>query len=110
MKMKIYSIFDQAAEAFATPFFMHNDGLAIRAFQDNINAEDENNLSKHPEQFKLFCLGDFDDKNGTIAAESGPVCISVGIELVNDTTPKYSETDVARLLLELKNSLKEHNK
>lgn len=67
MITKIYTFYDSAAQAYTTPFFMHNDGLAIRAFQDNINAKEENNISKHPDQFTLFCIGEIDDSNAQIA-------------------------------------------
>lgn len=66
MLLNIYSIFDSAAEAYTKPFYMHNDGLAIRAFQDNVNSEDQNNISNHPDQFTLFKIGTYDDKTGEI--------------------------------------------
>lgn len=83
MILNVYSIHDQAAEAFINPFFMHNDGLAIRAFQDNVNSKEENNISKHPEQFVLFKLGEYDDKTGLITTLEAPRALSTGIELKN---------------------------
>lgn len=62
----MYSIFDSAAKAYATPFFMQNDGLAIRAFQSNVNAEEENNISKYPDQFTLFKIGSYNDETAEI--------------------------------------------
>jgi hypothetical protein len=94
MKLNIYSIYDKAAEAFITPFFMQNDGLAIRAFQDNVNAEDENNISKHPEQFTLYKIGEYDDKAGVIAAQEQPSMLARGIELKTEavyTVPEIEE-------------------
>lgn len=93
MILNIYSLFDQAAEAFTQPFFMHNDGLAIRAFQDNINATDTN-VGQHPEQFTLYKLGTYDDTNGSIEP-SVPTSIALGQELVNPT-----EKDNTKKLLE----------
>lgn len=84
MILKIYSIHDQAAQAFITPFFMHNKALAIRAFSDNINSKEENNISKHPEQYSLFCLGEYDDIKGTIDAYQKPEIIATAIELVEE--------------------------
>ena len=68
MILTIYSIYDSAAKAYAQPFFMHNDGLAIRAFQDMVNSQDENNIAKHPDQFTLFKLGTFDDQSGNFTS------------------------------------------
>ena len=59
-------MFDAAANAYTQPFFMHNDALALRAFEDNVNASSENNISVHPDQFTLFCIGSFDDQNGAL--------------------------------------------
>ena len=94
MKLNMYTFFDSAAQAFTNPFFMHNDGLAIRAFQDNINAETENNMKLHPEQFTLFKVAEWEDKEAKIQPLEPPLSISVGVTLVNDTTPKYSDVDL----------------
>ena len=82
MNLNVYSLFDQAAEAFTQPFFMHNDGLAIRAFQDNVNATDTN-VAQHPDQFTLFKLGTYGDINGKLVPEETPVSIALGLELKN---------------------------
>lgn len=94
MKLSVYSIFDSAASAFVQPFMMHNDGLAIRAFQDNVNAKEENNISKHPEQFTLFKLGEFDDKTAQYTLEDSPKSIAIGVQLINDNEPRYSKCDL----------------
>ena len=55
MKLNVYTIYDDTAKAYMQPFFMHNHGLAVRAFTDQVNRNDENNpLNKHPEQFTLY--------------------------------------------------------
>lgn len=66
MKLNVYSIYDSAAKAYATPFFMQNDGLAIRAFQSNVNSKEDNNISKYPDQFTLFKIGEYNDENAEI--------------------------------------------
>jgi len=68
MQLNMYTIYDEGAKAYATPFFLHNDAVALRAFADNINGDGNSNLSKHPDQFTLFCVGTFDDSNGLITA------------------------------------------
>jgi hypothetical protein len=83
MKLKVYSIFDSAAKAYVQPFYMHNDGLAIRAFMDNVNSKEENNISKHPDQFTLFQIGEFDDTSGKIDSID-PKSLGNGLEFKND--------------------------
>ena len=95
MKLKMYSFFDSAASAFTNPFFMHNDGLAIRAFQDNINSEDKNNMSLHPEQFTLFQIADWDDKAATLDPLKAPKEVARGFELKTETT--FTQTDLQEI-------------
>jgi hypothetical protein len=103
MKLNVYSIFDSAAKAYTSPFFMHNDGLAIRAFQDNVNAEQENNISKHPDQFTLFKIGEFDDSTGEIKTD---VVKSLGTGLEYKNSPDISE-DIAQLIIKKLDSILE---
>jgi hypothetical protein len=103
MKLNVYSIFDSAAKAYTSPFFMHNDGLAIRAFQDNVNAEQENNISKHPDQFTLFKIGEFDDATGEIKTD---VVKSLGTGLEYKNSPDISE-DIAQLIIKKLDSILE---
>lgn len=100
MKTNVYTLFDSAATAFTTPFFMHNDGLAIRAFQDNVNGQ-ESNISLHPEQFTLMKIGTWDDKSATIQPLETPVTVAIGVELINDNKPRYSNTDLQKIQDEL---------
>ena len=72
MKLNIYAIFDNAAKAYMSPFFMHNHGLATRAFSDQVNAQQENQISLHPEQFALFHIGEYNDETGHIEPLATP--------------------------------------
>lgn len=87
MELKIYSIYDKAAKAFTQPFFMHNKGLAIRAFSDNVNSTQENNISKHPEQFLLYEMGEWDDTTGRITpyTEDKRELLGTGIDFKEQT-------------------------
>lgn len=65
--MKVFSIFDKKAEIFNTPFFQLNDRVAVRSLCD-LCADSRSFVSKHPEDYALYCLGDFDDRSGAIAS------------------------------------------
>lgn len=71
MILKIFSVFDNKAEAFARPFFVNTTGAAVRAFSDEANRADSD-LCKHPQDFGLFELGEFDDATGLFTMPQAP--------------------------------------
>lgn len=65
MKLVVVSIYDRAASAYSRPVYTASTGLAIRSFQDECNRDaQDNEVFKHPEDFDLFYLGDFNDEDG----------------------------------------------
>jgi poly-D-alanine transfer protein DltD len=71
MKTQIFSVYDSKAEAYNTPMFVPTKGQAIRAFSDQVN-EPGSELNKHPEDYTLFCLGEFDSDTGLITPLNSP--------------------------------------
>lgn len=65
MKHNIYSIFDEKAQVFNTPFFMDNDAMATRAFND-LAADPTSNIFRHPEDYRLYELGAFENVEGVV--------------------------------------------
>lgn len=63
MKLKIVSIFDSKAEVFNTPIFLPTVGMATRMFADQVNEKDSP-FQKHPEDYTLFELGEYDSDSG----------------------------------------------
>ncbi len=63
MKLCVYSVFDVKSGIFNTPFFQINDNVARRSFMDLVN-DPQSLLYKHPEDFTLWRLGEFDDQLG----------------------------------------------
>lgn len=79
MKMVIVSIRDRAADAYGRPAFVATEGIAIRQFSDEVNNKYENNqMYAHPDDFDLFCLGSFDDSNGSFDLLDSPKQICLG--------------------------------
>lgn len=65
MKYKILTVRDRVADVFGTPFFVASVGAGIRSFGDEVKRVDGNNqLNKHPDDFDLYYLGEFDDSTG----------------------------------------------
>lgn len=65
MKHNIFSIYDSVAKAYYPPFFLPNNGMAIRQFTDMVNST-TTSISKNPKDYTLFNLGIFDDGDGSI--------------------------------------------
>ncbi len=68
MKLKIYSIKDTKV-GFMQPFYQANQAVAIRAFNNAVNAKDANNINQNPDDMELWELGEFDDQTGEIKSE-----------------------------------------
>lgn len=68
MMLQIYSVYDAKACFFGQPFFDQNPASAIRNFSDAVNdgSNPHNMWHKHPEDYSLFCIGDFDNQNGEL--------------------------------------------
>lgn len=82
MRYKICSIRDRASDTFSVPVYLPSKGAAIRSFADEVNRVDpNNNLNKHPEDFDLYYLGEFDDETGTFECER-PQQLAVGKDQV----------------------------
>lgn len=66
MILKMFAVLDAKAGFFGQPFFDQSQGGAVRNFADAVNdGSNPNNMwNKHPEDFSLFYLGDFDNSNG----------------------------------------------
>lgn len=78
--MRIFSIYDTAAASYNKPFYAVSEGVALRIFQD-ILLDQDTSIGRHPEQFQLYDLGEFDEENGTFKTNP-PVFVVGGNELV----------------------------
>lgn len=63
MILKVFSLFDSKAAAYASPFFMLNEQSAVRELSDLVN-EPTSKVHRHPEDYTLFELGEWDDGLG----------------------------------------------
>ena len=65
MHLFVVCVKDRAAEDFNRPFFVPHSNVAIRDFTDEVNrAAADNQLNKHPDDFDLYLLGEFNDNTG----------------------------------------------
>lgn len=66
--MKIYAIYDRAAELYGTPYYQTNDAVAIRNTKNGIN-HGEGDVHMTPSDYELWRLADFNDETGEITME-----------------------------------------
>lgn len=84
MIQKIFTIYDSKAKAFLPPFFLPEQGMATRAFADCISS-DEHQFGKHPSDFDLFYIGEFDDNAGKLHPFEVRESLGNGVMFLNIT-------------------------
>jgi hypothetical protein len=72
MKKVYYAVYDRKAEMYSQPFLEIKDGTAIRAVQDIVINSKDHAFAKHPRDFTLFRLGEFDETTGVITGQDKP--------------------------------------
>jgi len=85
MKLVVVSIFDRASEAFGRPAFVPARAAAVRGFTDEVNRDEPNNdLRRHPDDFDLYILGEFDDSKGIFTTDdSYPLVLVRGKDVIS---------------------------
>lgn len=68
MIIHMYTIKDTKSTAYHKPFYEVSNGIAIRTFTDLANNKDTV-IGKHPEDFILYHIGEYDDETGKIKQE-----------------------------------------
>lgn len=74
MKRVVCSVMDRAAMLHGQPMFGVALGAVMRTFADEVNRNAADNvLAKHPADFELHYLADFDDETGEFRLPEGGV-------------------------------------
>lgn len=68
MKLFVFSVYDVKSEIFGAPMTMAAKGQARRAFAE-LASDKNTQVGKFPEDFKLVCIGRFDDGSGMFSTE-----------------------------------------
>lgn len=79
--MKVFAVYDSKAEAYLAPFFMPSKGAVIRSFTDLVN-DSSHIFGKHPEDYILFELGEWDEFTAKFTLLPAPFSIGVGTEFL----------------------------
>lgn len=67
MKLRAYSVYDRKALIYMQPFYALTDGAALRIVADAAN-DAQSALGRHPADYVLFCVGEYDDQKGLLSA------------------------------------------
>lgn len=79
MKLQVYSIFDNALKVYSQPFVLPTTAVAIRSFSELL--KDENSqIAKHPADFFLFQLAEYDDEVGQFQNMHAPQKVAHALE------------------------------
>lgn len=79
MKLTICCIQDKKAQAWMNPLFFQSAEQGIRSFGDAVNSEGD--FAKHPEDYVLYKLGEFDQRTGELRCEA-PEALVLGSNLL----------------------------
>nr|QJB18970.1 MAG: nonstructural protein [Microvirus sp.] len=79
--MKIYTIYDKKSLSHALPFFFENKGLCLRDLSELVN-DGKSLPSKHPHDFSVWEIGEYDQKSGTVVPHKQPVILDECANLV----------------------------
>lgn len=107
-RLMVYSIHDQAADAYITPFFLPNDDLAKRAFYQCV--QDENHqFHKSPQDFCLFKIGEFELITGALEPLKTPISLGPAMSYLakrnSSTTPAMENTTTKNTASPLNNQM-----
>jgi hypothetical protein len=92
MKMQIISVRDIKVGQYQRPIACESKGVAIRAFMDACAPGNPSDISKHPRDFELWKVGEFDSETGTLTGCT-PEHITSGIppeEFIRQEKDKYN--------------------
>lgn len=84
MIVKLFSVYDVKAEVYNAPMPFKTNGEALRSFSDMASRSDTM-IGRHPGDFKLVVLGEFDDMTGVIVSAVPPVTLGFASEFLNSS-------------------------
>lgn len=65
MQLLAFSIYDNKALQFHTPFFSSTDGAAVRSLSELVS-DANTTIGRHPSDYVLYCIGSYDDNLGAM--------------------------------------------
>lgn len=105
MDLKVFSIYDQKAAMFMQPMFYVNEATALRSFSQIVNAGD-NDVSKHPEDFTLYHIGEYSDGTGELRDVEATVLVNA-LQVKEQLGPELDATEEMKAVVKEFTKLRE---
>jgi hypothetical protein len=90
LKYKIFSVYDHKGLVYGVPFFKNTNLAAIRDFGDAVQ-DQQTTLNRHPEDYQLFEIGEYDDNTAEIINQIPPKLMASASEFkknnIKEITP-----------------------
>lgn len=94
MKLVMVAVFDAAAAAYGRPFFGLSRGEVIRGFADEVQRDSSENLmSRHPGDFSLHMLGEFESETAAFDLLIAPTLLVRGADFARKDAPPGGTLD-----------------
>lgn len=88
MKLELFSIYDEVAQAYIPPFYLHNREVATRAFIQAVN-DPNHQFHQSPKDYTLYHLGSWADENAEFEILPQKVNLGTGLQFFN----KYAKEE-----------------
>lgn len=85
MLVNFYSIYDVKANIYSIPFVAVNEKVAKRTVQGAM-LDTNSILRLHPSDYRLFCVGQFDDESALVFRKDTPQFVCELLELFPEST------------------------
>lgn len=87
-RLKVFAVLDMKMGRFMSPFTTVNAGVACRMFSDSFGPDSV--VTKHPEDFALYELGEFDEETGYLQAHVAPTNLGLAVQFMEAGNAKLS--------------------
>lgn len=94
--LRVFTVYDSKAEAYLPPFYMATVGSATRAFTDSAN-DPNHSFHKHPADYTLFLLGEYDEQKGTFDTSGPRTAIGTALEYRTPREIPFGDPDLPHL-------------
>lgn len=78
---RMYAVYDVKALAYAPPFIAGTDGIAVRMLSELVQ-DTNTTVGRHPGDFKLYCIGTYDDQRAALIGIIPPEHVVDAVALV----------------------------
>ncbi len=93
-KLIACSIYDSKLKTYHPPMYFKSTGEALRSFMDVVD-DNQNMIHRHPEDFALINVGEFDINTATLTGSKAYTCIARAHEVISEKSMPKDELKAA---------------